>query len=617
TGITAVKEIEFLKSRGVDVIVTDHHEAQEEIPDCIVVDPKIERKGFYEFCGAGVAFKLAEALIGRNGAEELLDIAAIATIADIVPLTGENRTIAKLGLDRMEKRMRKGVKYLSGGSMNSHDIMFKFAPRINAAGRMANAMKAVDLFLSDDDFILKGLSLELIKDNALRQEKCEQAVQGALKQLQRQKLSKTGAIVLCGEDWESGILGIACSRLVGLLHRPVLLLSDAGDCFKGSGRSIPEINIFEELIKFKEFFTAFGGHSQAVGLSVEKSRFDEFKNLFNEHILNAYPAETFIEKEEANLKLDIKEELTLFSKELTLLEPYGSGNPKPVFSFECDNLNFELLSQDHIKCKRGSLEFVGFYKSDYLTAARAKCEITANLNYNVFNNSETPQAIIRNITVKSPDISEEDHMFMLLELASSGEAKELKAISRDEIIRYLENPFGTALVAYTEKGYKKAYELLRAESVTLNKRTRLNPVNDIIYCPEPDFKFDYFERAIFFDYPFNASLKTKDVEYYIAKGAEKVDLSACSSTDDELREIYRAIRNLGTYRAMRYGLLAKRLGEALPKFKMPAIAASIKIFSQLGLISLNDKGIIELKGEKTSLYNSAAYVYMRERGIIK
>nr|MDE5602058.1 DHH family phosphoesterase [Clostridia bacterium] len=196
-GITAVEEAKYLKAQGIDLIVTDHHEPQAEIPDCIVVDPKVKKSGFYELCGAGVALKLVEALSSREEACKYLDIAAIATIADVVPLKDDNRIIAYYGLKQMSTSPRKGVKMLlDKDAVTSHSIMFHLAPRMNAAGRINSAMKVVGLFLETDYFMLKSLADELARDNALRQELCESTVREAKEMLHGVDFSEVGIILL-------------------------------------------------------------------------------------------------------------------------------------------------------------------------------------------------------------------------------------------------------------------------------------------------------------------------------------------------------------------------------------------------------------------------------------
>lgn len=226
TGITAVDEIEYLKSRGIDTIVTDHHEPQEKIPDCIVVDPKVARKGFYDLCGAGVALKLVEALAGREEACKYLDVVAIATIADVVPLKEDNRIIAYYGLKQITTSARKGVKMLlDQEKVSAQDVMFRLAPRMNAAGRLNSAMKVVGLFLENDYFLLRTLTEELARDNSQRQDLCEKAVVEAKAMLKGADFENMGIIALYSDSWEPGILGIACARLVEEFKRPTVLFA--------------------------------------------------------------------------------------------------------------------------------------------------------------------------------------------------------------------------------------------------------------------------------------------------------------------------------------------------------------------------------------------------------
>ena len=349
-GITAYEEVEYLKKEGIDVIVTDHHEPQEVLPDCIVVDPKVKRTGFYDFCGAGVALKVVEALAGREEIKKYLDVAAISTIADVVPLKDDNRIIAYYGLKQIATSPRKGIKTLLGTErVTSHDVMFKLAPRINAAGRLGSAMKTVDLFLEDDIFLLRNLCDELESDNAKRQAICETVVTEAKAMIHGTDFNKTGIIILAGENWEAGVLGIAAARIVEEFKFPAILFTKSGDCYKGSARSIKEVNLFEELSKFSHLFTAFGGHSQAAGVTLPISNFEEFKENINKEIMSKVDRGTFLPTFDYDMELDANTNLLPFAKELTLLEPTGYGNPEPSFLVKGDFKFDRIGVSKHVK----------------------------------------------------------------------------------------------------------------------------------------------------------------------------------------------------------------------------------------------------------------------------
>ena len=247
-GISNAQEVEYIKEQGAEVIVTDHHELPEILPDCICINPKIEDEYPYDnLCGAGVAFKLACALNGKD-AYKYLDFAAIATVADSVPLTGENRDIVAEGLSLINARPRKNyAEFLKKDEkVTSQSLAFSIAPKINAAGRMGDARAALALFLSDDGKEIYDYSVKLTAYNIERQKYCDGLYLSA-KEMLRNKGAHGRVIVLCGEDWNTGFVGIVAARLAEEYCRPALLFVNHGGKLKGSARSIDGVNIFEAL----------------------------------------------------------------------------------------------------------------------------------------------------------------------------------------------------------------------------------------------------------------------------------------------------------------------------------------------------------------------------------
>jgi single-stranded-DNA-specific exonuclease len=310
-GITAVNEVAHLKSRGVDVIITDHHEPQKEIPDCIVVNPKIERKGFCDFCGAGIALKVVEAIGGRDACLEYIGFAATATIADIVPMVGENRIIAYYGLQRMNgpyctKTANIFKDVLKLNKITSQDIMYKIAPRLNAPGRVGNVNTIMRLFFEDDLKTSYDIYYEIDRDNELRKKKCEEIVAQIKRKIADCDLSKQKIILLYDEKWEPGILGIAAAKLTDMFNRPAILFSPKNGELKGSARSIKTINLFDCLSKFSDMFVSFGGHSSAAGLTILEEKFEEFSEKINKYISETYSDDSFVPVYEYDLEISVE-----------------------------------------------------------------------------------------------------------------------------------------------------------------------------------------------------------------------------------------------------------------------------------------------------------------------
>ena len=358
-GITAIEEVEILKQEGIDIVITDHHIPLDEIPDAIVVDPKLESDyGFDALCGAGVAMKLVEALAGREVANKYLDLAAIATVGDIVPLVDENRAIAKLGIDKINsgnclKSISFMLKKLEFEKINSTDISFKVVPRLNACGRMDNAIKVFEFLIETDDKLLEEKFAEIDGDNTLRLASIDKGNKLIDKQLCLYD-SKEPSLLIKG-DFHEGIIGILASRVCHEFNKPAIIFTKTEDgTLKGSGRSIDGIDIHTIISEMSDILVNFGGHKMAVGVEIEESSFDEFKRIFNSKIQVISNENTFLIN---NCKYDIEifeEDLTEeFYKQFTLLEPFGCENEKPILAIKQTSTIVEPMSEKvfkHYRC---------------------------------------------------------------------------------------------------------------------------------------------------------------------------------------------------------------------------------------------------------------------------
>lgn len=330
-GITSVEEVKFAKSLGMEVIVTDHHNPNGIIPDCTVIDAKVEGETypFRELCGAGVALKIVEALIGKPFAFKLIDLAAIATIADIVPLTGENRVIVSEGLRFINKARRPGIEaiiqQIPVEHVESSDIAFKYAPMINSCGRLGNAMDAVDLLISKTVDAAIPIAQMIAELNQKRKD-IESAIFN-------QAVTMLGdfsgnSIVLWDENWESGVIGIVASRLSEKYNRPAILFSYDKDkrIWTGSGRSIDGVNLFNLLCKCSSLIS-FGGHDAAAGMKVYGNMLQAFHDEF-ENVCSSLPDYTFDRIIKYDIKMKISDINKGFVYSLKDLQPCGEGNPE-------------------------------------------------------------------------------------------------------------------------------------------------------------------------------------------------------------------------------------------------------------------------------------------------
>ncbi len=335
-GITAVEQVRLAQELGMEVIVTDHHQRDEELPPCLILHPEVSNYPFVSLCGTAVAWKLACAL--RDGADEErdLDLVALATVADVVPLVGENRSLVKRGLAEMRRTKRVGLRALMEASktdpsrLDEGDLAFRLAPRINAAGRLYRADAGVELLLSGDESRAKQIAEELGRANSERRA-TEREVDAAAEAARRElpdDLKEANGLVVAGEGWHPGVVGIVASRLVERHHRPVVVISlDEKGGGRGSGRSIPGFDLHAALEACSEHLESFGGHKAAAGLSLKAENLEAFRAAFAAHANEVLSAEDLQRTETIDamvggvgLGLDLAEELGQ-------LAPFGMGNP--------------------------------------------------------------------------------------------------------------------------------------------------------------------------------------------------------------------------------------------------------------------------------------------------
>ena len=415
-GISGIEEVEYANLLGIETIVTDHHEVGEKIPNAIaVVDAKRKDNKYpcRDLAGVGVVFKLIQALGIKLGLEEkeylkYLDIVCVGTISDIVPLVDENRVISKLGLMLVAQTKNMGLKSLliSSGYKNidSNTISFGVAPRINACGRMGHADEALKLFLSKDIYEVNELTKKLNEYNTLRQEKEKYIYNDAIKQIEKDKLNEKNAIIIGGENWHHGVIGIVSSKITELYFKPSILLCYEDELAKGSGRSIPGFDLHDALMKCQNTIEKFGGHAMAIGITIRRERVEEFREAFEQ-----VAKEAKIDEIIPIINIDAKINLSEINKEtvasLKQLEPFGEGNKTPIFVFR--NLKIDsiraLSEGKHIKMtlkeENTIINAIGFnlgYLSDEYRIGD-KIDVVGTLEINSFNGVDNLQINIKDV----------------------------------------------------------------------------------------------------------------------------------------------------------------------------------------------------------------------------
>ena len=402
-GISGIEEVELANQLGIETIITDHHEQSESLPNAYAIINAKRKDSQYPFrglAGCGAVFKLIQAISLRLGLEEkeflkYLDIVCVGTISDIVPLVDENRVIAKLGLKLVEQKRNIGLRELilqSGyKKIDSNTISFGVAPRINACGRMGYQEEALDLFLTNNIEEARKITARLNSYNLERQTKEKDIFEQAIKELEKEDIEKLNTIVLSGDNWHHGVIGIVASKLTEKFYKPTILICFEDNIGKGSGRSLPGFDLHEALVETSAYLEKYGGHEMAVGLSLKKEKYNDFKLAFEEiakskniqQIIPVIKIDSIITAKDVNKKT---------IQDLEMLEPFGEKNKNPIFVYK--NLKIDsiraLSEGKHLKLTLkddnlliNAIGFnLGYLSEEYLIGD--KIDIAGNLEINKY-----------------------------------------------------------------------------------------------------------------------------------------------------------------------------------------------------------------------------------------
>lgn len=402
-GISGIEEVELANQLGIETIITDHHEQSESLPNAYAIINAKRKDSQYPFrglAGCGAVFKLIQAISLRLGLEEkeflkYLDIVCVGTISDIVPLVDENRVIAKLGLKLVAQTRNIGLRELilqSGyKKIDSNTISFGVAPRINACGRMGYQEEALDLFLTNNIEEARKITTRLNSYNLERQTKEKDIFEQAIKELEKEDIEKLNTIVLSGDNWHHGVIGIVASKLTEKFYKPTILICFEDNIGKGSGRSLPGFDLHEALVETSAYLEKYGGHEMAVGLSLKKEKYNDFKSAFEEmakskniqQIIPVIKIDSIITAKDVNKKT---------IQDLEMLEPFGEKNKNPIFVYK--NLKIDsiraLSEGKHLKLTLkddnlliNAIGFnLGYLSEEYLIGD--KIDIAGNLEINKY-----------------------------------------------------------------------------------------------------------------------------------------------------------------------------------------------------------------------------------------
>ena len=637
-GISCYSEVEYAKNLGIEVVVTDHHEIPELIPDTIVVNAKLSGQAypFRELCGTGVAYKFAEALLGRQEALQFLPITAIATIVDIVPLLGENRTIVSLGLKLCERYLPLGLKTMFKeydiplSKPDATDISFKIGPKLNASGRMGDAEDSLKLYFETDPVMIKKDLAKIKEHNTKRQAICNKIYEDCEKALKKVDMRNQRVITLASKAWDKGVLGIVCSRLVEKYHKPVFLFAQEGDLLSGSGRSITDINIHELLSSLKDILETFGGHSMAAGLTLKRNNYELFANKINAFALNNISDEVFIPIKYYDQEITEEELTPQFLKELTLLEPYGCDNPRPKFKITVQEIDLQPMKKfpQHANIKIGNLNLTYFNFLDDVV----KIEFSRKKSFIFEFQPHSTKGVVDVFDGGSfiqEDAYKKLNSIELNQLAvSGGDEAKFKFYPKEELLSFVggttTSVFGTCFVTYSCFDYVEFTKNYNTECIYQFGiyEDREIGYNSVLLSPKGIEWAKNFNKIIFLspviDKDFISALnKITDAEIYLPiesfddpRKFAGVDLSR-----QTYAKIYKALSGKQNKSVYNVFDLYDRC-DLYNQVSFNTFYLALLVFNQLSLIEIEEGDLIKIKLNKSvkkdltqsSIYNELALI---------
>lgn len=635
-GISGSEEVAYAMDLGVDVIVTDHHEVADIIPDCIVVNPKQTDCNYpcSYLCGAGVAFKLVQALGGIDAAMQFVDLAAVATIADLVPLLDENRLLVQIGLKKAEEKSNLGLKLLIEDQklaylLSSTDIAYKIAPRINAAGRMGDAFRAFELLTINDTKYVSEIIATINEDNINRKKLCDKLYDEAIIDLAREDIVNNRSIILSNPEWEKGITGILAARLAGDFRRPSFVMVNSGDYYKGTSRSIAGINIYELLSSVGDILVEFGGHSQAAGFSIEEKNIPLFKQRVNEYLDN-FPDSLFEMNQEYDMEIDERELTLSLAKSIEQIEPSGNSNSRPLFKTTVEKLSVASCKNNHahtnITCDNGlQLLAFNFYEQNQFLLGESAKDLILELQVNRYSGKESAKGFLKTVAPTKLYINDTVAKANFLKTLAFGICNNNEKFARyneSELPSLIENDiYGMLIIAGQKKTYEKFAEIVGAHEF-LNEflySTNINNYSRIIVSPDinDNLMISGYNTVIFLDTPPGYALseyisKKTSAKIYVPQNDNQNDFFAdidCSREKfGECFDIIRKNQNLSADNILSY----YKLIASHRNINMNQFIAGVVVFSELKLINTTKSpfSITINKDVRCELNNSAVYRFL-------
>ncbi len=654
-GISASEEIAYAGTLGIDVIVTDHHIPPETIPDCTaVICHSVEGCDYPRYlCGAGTALKLIQALGGVEAAEEYIFLAGVATVADVVPLLDENRLLVKYALDSINKGeccvgMRTLLESLPSARRpySVFTIGFGVAPRLNASGRMGDASLGVELFMTEDEAEAARIVEELGRLNEQRQAVEQSILDEAVAMVEEIDISNRRAILLTSDKWNSGVIGIAASRLSEMYHRPTILFSEHDNALKGSARSIEGINIHDALKANSELFIRFGGHAKAAGVTMERENFPVFVEAMEKYLEETCPPELFVPRRCYEFDEDLGSINMELAKQLEMLAPFGEGNPCPVFHvsgvspyhirrFGSDGQHLRMDLRQNRFCFEsvyfcGSKYFDKIMRADSISMLFSPC-------INNWNGTESLQLRVMSVTPDLPRcpsrfIRNSIHHFYHAYLFGMGEndgtpaernADSLPELTAESVSDMVRSTFaGLIVAAFSTDAAENALQDLASNGVE-NFEVCFGSIpegmfsgNVLLIAPMTDkLPNKGYNKVFFADEPYCADIydafrAALPGALFVRSGKRYDFADICggfSISRDEMGLYYKTIVSLLRSKTYSVTELATKLCDVLDRPPHQTIFA-IKVFRQLGFISYDEGKAVRLnQSEPKRLGDSPIY----------
>ncbi|OON94432.1 MAG: single-stranded-DNA-specific exonuclease RecJ [Candidatus Epulonipiscioides saccharophilum] len=524
-GITAIKEIEVANERGIDVIVTDHHTCLEELPAAYCIINHMKPSCMYPspyLCGVGVVFQLIKAIAMtlnldlKDHVYKYLDLVAIGTIADIVPLKGDNRILVSVGLKLLNSTQNIGlyelIRIANNGrkkELYADDVAFQLAPRINAISRISDAKLGIELLITKDLARAKELANLLEQTNKQRKEMEQTIYEEAIKYVEEQiNLKKDKIIIVLSKGWPHGIIGLIASKIVKKYYRPTIISTlDADGMYTCSGRSVEDFSIVEAIIKEQHYLNKFGGHTMAAGLTIDQKNMEQFKEDINRHNADNLTKKILTPKVKIDLEVSISDITISFYKSLCSLEPFGASNPKPILKVCGIIVRIQSMgaTKDHIKItlsdhKDHFLEVIAFFNGqliDFLNIGE-HVEVAGSISLNEWNGKVSVQFLMD--AIRSPiDIEQSSKYYLnLYENFKNSIGINLENLSYDELTLLIPSYEDCVKVFSLLKRYNSQY-------ISLNKITFSLSMNEYkvlqitdIFCELGFLSYNYIDNRIYY-----------------------------------------------------------------------------------------------------------------------